>query len=308
MVGAGVITVAPRVALRAIADGAVRTDGVWSVAEDPASGRMVALIGTGAGPVVRELEESRDGLVRMGAPIGVSLGGVDAIAITIADRRFGLLGTERSVRRPRPQRPPAPTVFDPLLADEPDPPSASIAADPHDPVGVRVDIAGGTVAATPGIGLVTAALGSWSIRQHGTDDEADHLSELTADRHGRPAFTIGGLDQAGLATVAGTETAPVLSVADGRGAIRVLPLGGGSAPDLADRPSTIVTRTGSSVVAADVDGAGRLIVAELDGAGWAPWRTVPGLQGITSLLPITGSHQVLATVSRGTVRIDPGAR
>lgn len=311
VIGAGLLTVAPQVALRAVADGFGPATGLWAAVSDPAAGRLFGLVGTDAGPVVHHLAVARDGTVRLGPMLSgpATIAGFDAISLALVDPAPALLGAD-IVGPTAPAPGFATNAVDHILAGEPDPPGPATSAPIGRPVAAMRDaVSGSPLGVRDRAGFATARLGHWSVRQHGPDDEADHLSMLTVSHAGEAVTVLDGLVDAAPATLAGAVDAPVLTVADGAGAVRVIPLGlTQSAPPLADHPTTAVTRVRDAVVASAVDADGRLLLRTLAGGRWSQSRAVSGTAGITAVLAIAGTRRLLVTGPDGAALVDPGAR
>lgn len=303
VVGGAALVVAPRLALRAMADGLAPAHGVWSVVAR--GDELLGLLMGADGPEVRTLVAGDDGILRSGsrqgggAPLGsIALGlgpqgalvlgsAVETLALPTADpglRLDGLLG---------------------VLGGEPDPPGPGLAtplrvvASLHDLVG-RVLGAGGDE-------LLTARLGGWTVHQHGTDDEADHLDRVTLRRDGRPVATLTDLGHAGTATLGGPPSSPVMAVDDGNGLVRVVDAASGRevAPLDASAPLAVVGTATGPVAVAVTDGR-TSARAWRDGA-WRLARPVTdpgGSSGDLDVLPVTGVAAVVVA-STGGLRLVP---
>jgi hypothetical protein len=242
--------------------------------------------------VVHHLHVDDDGAVRIGRRLDMgAAAGLTPLAVGAAPAGPVVLGS-------RPQTPGAPTgtgTAVPSRPDEPDAPYGTGTVVDERPEAVLLDVRTGAISAA-GHGLTTAALGEWSVRQHGPDDEADHLSMLTVSRAGADVFTLDGLDGAGVAQLGGDAPAPALAVPGGGGTVLVRPLDrGAEAPPLPDHGTTAVVAVPGAVLATTVDDRGRLVVLRLGDHGWGHHLTVAGTGGVDRVLAVTGAPAVLAS-------------
>ena len=294
--GAGALLVAPRRSLVAVAQGLDRPIGLWSVATDPGSGGLVGLLDAGQGPQVRRLEVGEGGSVR----VGLRLVDVDVEPLAVgAAGHPVLLGIRAAppATPPRPASDAAAPAVRALLAAEPFGPALGIV--PVSPLGARtptvVDLATGTPLAAPAHGLVSAMSGGWAVFQHGPDDEADHLPVLSVAFGSDRRVVFEDLDLAGVAQLSGPPAAPVLTVADGTGAVRVCRLPAGPDALVADDPSVAVTATADDVFATRRAPDGRLVIDRLDGTGWGAPRVIPGSEAATAVIAVGGAAAFVVT-------------
>ncbi len=311
VIGAGALTVAPQLALRAIASGLDSADGMRSVVRS-GTGELLGLVGTPTGTEVRQLVVGDDGAVRLGSRVlrsearGPS--GSQSIALGLTSNRepivLGVRLVEVAPSSLDAGRDLLERLVDPLLAAEPAAPYGLAPNNPVRLVADAIDFAGRALAPLAGPGLTTATSGTWGVRQHGPDDEADHLSMLTVSRADEVVLRIDDLADAGVARLGGPIDAPVLSVADGSGALAVHPLDGSTAPVLVDSPATTLTRSRGAVVATFTDADGNLVLSRLDQGAWRFVTAVAGTAGTTGVLAVGGSSEVVATGPAGARLLD----
>ena len=298
VVGASAVLVAPRRSLLAVAQGLDRPIGLWSVVTDPSDGGLVGLLDAGQGPVVRRLEVDEAGAVRVGARL-LDVVGVEPIALGV-QRHPVVLGSRSappaSASRSVPD--PADAAVRALLDAEPFGP-ASRTGTSAAPLGPRVatvlDVATGTPLAAPTHGLVTAVSGGWTIRQHGPDDEADHLPMLSVAGGSDHRVAFDDLGLAGVAQLSGPLAAPVLAVADGTGRVRVRRLPGGPDAAVADDPCVAVTATAHEIFATRRGPEGSLVIDRLDRTGWAASQVIPDSEAATAAIAVGGAAAFVVT-------------
>ena len=303
IVGAGAALLAPERSLRAIASGLDRPDGLWSVAADERTGDLIGLFGSDGVAHVHRLLVDADGVVHPGRRLPVPSSDVTPLALGSVPRGPVLLGARLTAVEM-----PAPAAADPGLETAV---RALLLAEPGHPLqgsttterlrSVSIDLGSGVISdGDRRPGLRTGAIGRWSLRQHGVDDDADHLSMVSVGDGRSESVVLDGLGLAGLAQVAGTERSAVVSVRDGDGFVRVHRLGSSRAlPPLADTPATAVTGAGTHVVSTSLDPAGRVVLSRSDGGRWTAFRTVAGSEGTDRVLAVAGAEVFVASGATG---------
>ena len=299
--GAAAAVVAPRRSLVALARGLDRPAGLWSVARDPVSGALVGLVPAGAGTDLRALIVDAGGDVRIGRPLLSTPAGVAALAVGVDQHGPLVLGAGTVTIPATPALPhPADTAVQQALRGEPHGPGTL----PRQPTERMVPVvlhSDGRVVEGTSSRLVTAALGSWTLLQHGPDEEADHLPTVTVRAAGEERVLADALHLPGTAALAGPADAPVAAVPDGEGAVSVHSLVDGINTTVADDPVVAVTGDGRHVFAS-VGGRGRPVALQrFDGERWRADRVLPGTEGTTEVLPVAGAT-ALVLVGRDGLR------
>lgn len=154
------------------------------------------------------------------------------------------------------------------------------------PVAVRSPVRHGVLGA-----LLSGSGASWSAVQHPPSDEGDHCSVLTVSAGGRAVLEVGDLGLAGPVSLVGPVTAPLVSVADGEGRVRMWRLGA--------QPTELVSPGSADEVAVHVaDGrpiglrissAGASVVG-LGPGGWEVVRDVDDTEGARRVLAVGGAE------------------
>lgn len=304
-VGVGALALRPRRTVADVLDPRSPA-GLWGVARTDDG--LVGLWSSGGRPVVVRLTER--------GPVSVERilatpppGGAVAVA---AGGRPSLLGTAEEVV---PASNPIRTAHLPesartALAAEVDGPLSVAALRRHDvlvrrPVAHSLD---GTVAAfhwadIPGGVAAAVLLGgpTWSVVQHPPSAEGDHCSSLTVVADRRPVLEVADLGAAGPASLVGSASAPLLSLFDGAGRVRMWRLAGD--------PVELAAPGGPDDVALHVaDGRAIALVASPDGAtllrhsttGWEAIRDVHGTAGCRRVLAVAGAEpEFLVEVADG---------
>lgn len=148
----------------------------------------------------------------------------------------------------------------------------------------------------------------WSAVQHPASPEGDHCSALSLFLDGRRVLEIDDLGSAGPAVLAGPVGAPLVSVADGDGAVRGWLL--------APEPRAVVAPGAPDEVAMHVsDGRPVALLASPDGAtllglsssGWEVLRDVAGTAGCRRVVAIAGHEAAFLVEVADGVRLVDGA-
>jgi hypothetical protein len=163
-----------------------------------------------------------------------------------------------------------------------------------------VDIPGGVAAAVLLGGTV------WSVVQHPPSSEGDHCSSLTVTADGRPVLEVADLGAAGPASLVGPTSAPILSVSDERGRLRVWHLAGPAmelvAPGSPDDVAVHVADGRPIALLGSPDGATLL---RHGGSGWEVVRDVGGTAGCRRVLAIGGEEpEFLVEAADGVLLVD----
>lgn len=334
--GTGVALVAPRLVLDAIASDSAPPEGLVAAAVDVPTGKLVGLLTTADGAAVHTLHVGATGAAATPVQVGrrlrrFTIGDLDAVghhdvpvALHADAGGVAVLAVERLVDAAAPARSGDPvdrlvrTVLDaepgsPLtLRTDRDATNTAIA-----PVRIGLDRSRSRIAPH---GVVAGSIGAWIVRQHGPDDEADHLDTLTVTHAGRRLVSLGGLDHTAAATLGGHATDAVVTLSGSdqarflrlrNGAVAELPalelpaldLPAQQAPAGAGGPSIAATVAGATPMVAIVDDGG-VSVRALVGARW---QTVgaPSVPGARAVTPIAGAAAVLVDTPDGLVQLDP---
>ena len=302
--GAGAALLAPGQSLLAIAGGADRPAGLWSVVRDPANGRLVALSGSADGATVHALDIGPAGRLAVGARLWDPLPGLVPLALGATPGGVVVIATAIVTEAEEALAAAADEVLVAELLAEPGSPLAAPATPTERLRSVAVALRTGAVAEHPGPGLVSALAGRWVVRQHGPDDEADHLPSVSAARGGVEDLVLDGLGMAGAARLGGPWDAPVLAVADGADQVRIQRLGAGEelAP-LEDSPLVAVTGTDTDVFATVPAPSGELVLHRAVGDRWVPEgplgpaRSVLAVSGASELVVTTGDDATLVDLA-----------
>jgi hypothetical protein len=305
--GMGTALVAPGRSLLAIAGGADRPAGPWSVVAEPGTGRLAALVGRDGGPAVHALDVGSGGRLTLGARLWDPVPGLVPIALGATPSGVVVIATGAVTETVATTT----TELDALLTEE-------LLAEPGSPLSapataterirsVAVAVPTGMVAEHPGPGLVSAMAGRWVVRQHGPDDEADHLPSVSVARDRAETVVFDDLGLAGAARLGGPVDAPVLSVADGLGVVHVHRLGSDRPlPQLEDAPLVAVTAAGGSVVATGLDPSGHLVLRRAGGDRWADEQRIDAPPGVREVLPVAGASAFVVISGTDAVLIDVG--
>ena len=306
--GAAAAVVAPRRSLVALARGLDRPAGLWSVARDPVSGGLVGLVPAGVGTELRTLTVDADGGLRIGRPLLSTPAGVSALAVGVDQRGPLVLGAGTVTIPATPALPhPADTAVQQALRGEPHGPANLPRPTTERLIPVVLHTDGRVVEGTSSR-LVTAALGSWTLLQHGPDEEADHLPTVTVRAGGEERVLADALHLPGTAALGGPAGAPVAAVSDGEGSVRVHSLVDGIATTVADDPVVAVASDGRNVLAS-VGGRGQPVALQVfDGTHWRTDRVLPGTEGTTEVLPVAGAAAMVLVGRDGCRYVDLEAR
>ena len=304
--GAAAAVVAPGRSLVAVARGLEQPTGLRSAAADPTTGRLVGLVSTGSIDELRSLTVDADGFVRFGRRLLTAPSSVSPIAVGAGRSGTLLLGATALTVAPSTAVPhPADAAVAAALEGEPHGP-ASLgpgATERLAPVIVHTD---GRVLEETAPGLVTAALGPWSLRQHGPDEEADHLPTVSVRSGGAERVVVDGLGMAGIARLAGPAAAPVCTVAGGDGSVRVRALTGDRAVEVADDPTVAVTTDGRDFFATAGGRGEPVAVHRFDGARWHAHLVLPDTEATTEVLPVAGTTGLVLTGRSGSRYVEVG--